>query len=245
MILNLFICTLCFGLYTYGPSSEQYPLEVKIQDSNLEANIMSPGMLKYTLNVDLRFNFTNEYESEFYVQLPLEYDGSVLIDSNITNLPTFLEKLHSILIQFNNINIAFDDSQSVYKPFIEFDFQVILAGIGASTFLINDHVYYVFNDQNNYFTYGRFTEFIGAYNSLMYSIDNIENSFNDGYNEGFTDGRDEAKLTNNVFGWFGEVVDSFSSFLSLQIAPGLNLGLIFSIPIITGILFFLLKALIN
>ena len=88
---------------------------------------------------------------------------------------------------------------------------------------------------------------------LSYSNDSYEQGYTFGYEIGYDRGHDigyesgaaSGNGVNNVISWFGNVWNALTNFLSLEIAPNLKIGTIITIPIVVGVLFFVLKALIQ
>lgn len=77
----------------------------------------------------------------------------------------------------------------------------------------------------------------------------FDNGYEEGYEEGKTEGYEEGKtegqFLNNVISWFGSIWDALKNLFTLEIAPNVSIGLVFGIPIFIGLLWFLLRALIN
>lgn len=68
-------------------------------------------------------------------------------------------------------------------------------------------------------------------------------AFDNGYTSGYNDGIEAASTTseNGVFSLITGAFASVSAFLSFQIAPNITLGLLFSVPIVVGIIFVIIK----
>ena len=81
-----------------------------------------------------------------------------------------------------------------------------------------------------------------ANNSELYKS-GYENGYGIGYNTGYGDGKVATTPLNNVFDLFKKISTSLSSFWNITILPGINLGLLISIPITTGIVIWVVKAL--
>ena len=64
-----------------------------------------------------------------------------------------------------------------------------------------------------------------------------------GYDTGYGDGKIATTPLNNVFELFKKISSSLSSFWNIPILPGINLGLLISIPITTGIVVWVIRAL--
>ena len=81
-----------------------------------------------------------------------------------------------------------------------------------------------------------------ASNSELY-----KSGYNNGYGVGYKTGYGEGKVAttplNNAFDLFKRISTSLSSFWNIPILPGINLGLLISIPITTGIVIWVIKAL--
>ena len=81
-----------------------------------------------------------------------------------------------------------------------------------------------------------------AKNSELYNA-GYESGYSIGYNTGYGDGKVATTPLNNVFDLFKKISTSLSSFWNIPILPGINLGLLISIPITTGIVVWVVKAL--
>lgn len=88
---------------------------------------------------------------------------------------------------------------------------------------------------------------------LIYNNESYNSGYHDGYDVGYDRGHDvgfeageaTGNGVNNVISWFGNVWDALTNFLSLEIAPNLNIGTLITIPVVVGVLLFALKALIQ
>lgn len=81
-----------------------------------------------------------------------------------------------------------------------------------------------------------------ASNSELYKS-GYDNGYGVGYNTGYGDGKVATSPLNNAFDLFKRISTSLSSFWNIPILPGINLGLLISIPITTGIVIWVIKAL--
>lgn len=81
-----------------------------------------------------------------------------------------------------------------------------------------------------------------ANNSEIYKS-GYQNGYGIGYKTGYGEGKVATTPLNNVFDLFKRISTSLSSFWNITILPGINLGLLISIPITTGIVVWVIKAL--
>ena len=81
-----------------------------------------------------------------------------------------------------------------------------------------------------------------ANNSELYKS-GYDSGYKIGYNTGYGDGKVATTPLNNAFDLFKKISTSLSSFWNIPILPGINLGLLISIPITTGIVIWVVKAL--
>lgn len=81
-----------------------------------------------------------------------------------------------------------------------------------------------------------------AKNSELYNS-GYNSGYKIGYNTGYGDGKVATTPLNNAFDLFKKVSSSLASFWNIPILPGINLGLLISIPITTGIVIWVVKAL--
>ena len=81
-----------------------------------------------------------------------------------------------------------------------------------------------------------------AKNSELYKS-GYDNGYKIGYNTGYGDGKVATTPLNNAFDLFKRISSSLSSFWNIPILPGINLGLLISIPITTGIVVWVIRAL--
>ena len=81
-----------------------------------------------------------------------------------------------------------------------------------------------------------------ANNSELYKA-GFQSGYATGYNTGYGEGKVATTPLNNTFDLFRQITTSLSSFWNIPILPGINLGLLISIPITTGIVIWVIKAL--
>ena len=81
-----------------------------------------------------------------------------------------------------------------------------------------------------------------ANNSELYKAGSQE-GYKIGYKTGYGDGKIATTPLNNAFELFKKVSTSLASFWNIPILPGINLGLLISIPITTGIVVWVIRAL--
>ena len=81
-----------------------------------------------------------------------------------------------------------------------------------------------------------------ALNSAVYKAGS-DAGYAIGYKTGYGEGKIATTPLNNTFDLFKKVATSLSSFWNIPILPGINLGLLISIPITTGIVVWVIKAL--
>ena len=81
-----------------------------------------------------------------------------------------------------------------------------------------------------------------ANNSQLYKAGH-DSGYKIGYDTGYGDGKVATTPLNNAFDLFKKISTSLSSFWNIPILPGINLGLLISIPITTGIVIWVVKAL--
>lgn len=81
-----------------------------------------------------------------------------------------------------------------------------------------------------------------ANNSELYKAGS-EAGYKIGYDTGYGDGKIATTPLNNAFDLFKRISTSLSAFWNIPILPGINLGLLISIPITTGIIVWVIKAL--
>ena len=81
-----------------------------------------------------------------------------------------------------------------------------------------------------------------ANNSELYKAGS-EAGYALGYKTGYGEGKIATTPLNNAFELFKKISTSLSSFWNIPILPGINLGLLISIPITTGIVIWVIKAL--
>ena len=81
-----------------------------------------------------------------------------------------------------------------------------------------------------------------ANNSQLYKS-GYDFGYGVGYKTGYGEGKVATTPLNNVFELFKKISSSLSSFWNIPILPGINLGLLISIPITTGIVVWVIRAL--
>ena len=81
-----------------------------------------------------------------------------------------------------------------------------------------------------------------ALNSAVYKAGS-DAGYAIGYKTGYGEGKVATTPLNNTFDLFKTISTSLASFWNIPILPGINLGLLISIPITTGIVIWVIKAL--
>ena len=216
--VNNYINNTCQYLrYTYNQTEQKYILEDKLQTYNNNT-------------ADTKFNFT------------------LFMDYTITERIThFLNLGDSFKIYLNNGNEPSETGQIIgtCQTILTLDsqenkFKVYRADthdwdinepIVVNEIPTNNVAYEIFVLNENY-----------ANNSELYKY-GYNNGYNIGYNTGYGDGKVATTPLNNTFDLFKKITTSLSSFWNIPILPGINLGLLISIPITTGIVIWVVKAL--
>ena len=216
--VNNYINNTCQYLrYTYDETQQQYILQDKVQNYNSQTS-------HTTFNFTIFLDYTITERITHYIDLG---DAFTIYLSN-GNDPMQTPNIIGTCIKI----LTFDSENQIFKTY---DLQnyawdttnpIVLNEVPASK---QANEIYVLNE--NY-----------ANNSELYK-NGYNNGYNIGYNTGYGDGKVATTPLNNAFDLFKKISTSLSSFWNIPILPGINLGLLISIPITTGIVIWVVKAL--
>lgn len=216
--VNNYINNTCQYLrYQYNESTQQYDLQDKVvyfNEQTTKAQFNFTIYLDYTITERLT-HFWNVGDSISISLAPTE--------ETIDN-PNILGTCDKIL--------TFDSEEKKFKLYNLMDYswdtnEPIVVNEIPTTKLANE--IYVLNEKY-------------ASNSQLYKS-GYDNGYGIGYKTGYGEGKVATTPLNNVFDLFTRISTSLSSFWNIPILPGINLGLLISIPITTGIVVWVIKAL--
>ncbi len=215
--VNNYINNTCQYLrYTYDDTQQQYILQDKVQSYN---NQTAATTFNFTLYMDYQITerITHFWSlgDAFTIYLA---NGSEPFETNITGICQTILTLDS---QENKFKLYRLDSYQwdINEPKVLKE--IPTTKVANEIFVLNQ----------NY-----------ANNSELYKS-GYDNGYNIGYNTGYGDGKVSTTPLNNAFELFNKISSSLSSFWNIPILPGINLGLLISIPITTGIIIWVVKAL--
>ena len=215
--VNNYINNTCQYLrYTFDNTQQQYILQDKVQSYD---NQTAATTFNFTLYMDYQVteritHYWNLGDS-FTIYLA---NGSEPFETNITGICQTILTLDS---QENKFKLYRLDSYNweTIEPIVLNE--VPSSNIGDEIFVLN----------KNY-----------ANNSELYKAGS-EAGYALGYKTGYGEGKIATTPLNNAFELFKKISTSLSSFWNIPILPGINLGLLISIPITTGIVIWVIKAL--
>ena len=216
--VNNYINNTCQYLsYKYDDSQQKYILQDKIQSFNTQN---SNTIFNFTVYMDYtiteRITHYWQLGEAFTIYLAYGYDTN--ITPNIMGICSEILTLDSEEQKFKTYNLE-TSTWNTTEP-------IVLNEIPTNK--VANQIY-VLNE--NY-----------AKNSELYKS-GYDNGYNIGYNTGYGDGKVATTPLNNAFDLFKRISTSLSSFWNIPILPGINLGLLISIPITTGIVIWVVKAL--
>lgn len=222
MYVNSYINNTCQYLrYIYDETNQQYILQDKVQYYNNE-------------NSDTRFNFTvfldyaiTERITHFWpigdaFTIYLAYGYDTTRTPNIRGDCTKLLTLDNNEKKFKLYNLEMLEWETTEPTVLN---EIPTKKVTQEIFVYNQE--YAKNSE------GYKTAYSNGYN-IGYST---------GYNTGYGQGQVATTPLNNTFDLFKTISTSLASFWNIQILPGINLGLLISIPITTGIVIWVVKAL--
>ncbi len=216
--VNNYINNTCQYLrYTYDNTQQQYELQDKVDYyDNQTANTTFKFTLFMDYTITERITHFWNIGDAFTVYLA---DG---------NSPTTTPNIAGTCIKI----LTLDSNEKVFKVYNLQDYMweatepVVVNSIPTNN--VGNEIYVL---NQNY-----------ANNSELYKS-GYDNGYGIGYNTGYGDGKVATTPLNNVFDLFKKISTSLSSFWNIPILPGINLGLLISIPITTGIVIWVVKAL--
>ena len=203
--------------YTYDETQQQYTLQDKlITYNNQNANT--------TFNFTLYFDYTIAERITHYWEVGDALTIYLAYGYDTTAQPNIMGKCEKIL--------TLDTQEGIFKVYdcktyewLTTNIQVVneipTTNIGNEIFVLNQD-------------YANNSELYKAGSDAGYAI---------GYKTGYGDGKIATTPLNNAFELFKKISTSLSSFWNIPILPGINLGLLISIPITTGIVVWVIRAL--
>ena len=216
--VNNYINNTCQYLsYTYNETQQQYVLQDKLISYNEQnANTI--------FNFTLYFDYTVAERITHYWQIGEALTIYLAYGYDTTMTPNIMGKCEQIL--------TLDSQEGIFKLYdcttnewITNNIQVVneipKTNIGNQIFVLNQ-------------AYANNSELYKAGSEAGYAV---------GYKTGYGDGKIATTPLNNAFELFKKISTSLSSFWNIPILPGINLGLLISIPITTGIVVWVIRAL--
>ena len=216
--VNNYINNTCQYLrYTYDQTQQQYILQDKVQSYN---NQNADTAFYFTIYLDYTITerITHFWEIGDALTIYLAYGNEPGKTPNIKGTCFKILTLDSETQVFKTYNLeryGWDTENAIVVD------KIPTNNIADEIFVLNE----------NY-----------AKNSELYKS-GYDNGYGIGYNTGYGDGKVATTPLNNVFDLFKKISTSLSSFWNIPILPGINLGLLISIPITTGIVIWVVKAL--
>ena len=221
--INNYINNTCQYLrYSYDETQQQYILEDKIKSFNSQT-----GDTQFNFTVYLDYTITERIVHLFW-ELGDTFKIYLSNGSDPMERPNIIGTCNKILTLDSNENKFKIYNLQTYNW--ETNEPTVLNEIPANK--ITNEIF-VYNQE-----YAKNSEgYKTAYNN-GYKI-----GYTTGYNTGYGQGQVATTPLNNTFDLFKTISTSLASFWNIQILPGINLGLLISIPITTGIVIWVVKAL--
>ena len=220
--INNYINNTCQYLrYIYDNQSQQYILQDKIQtynDQNSDTTFYFTVFLDYTITERI----THYWQIGESFTIYLAYGNDTTSTQNIKGICNKILTLDTNEDKFKVYNLERYEWETTEPTVLS---QIPVNKVSDEIFVYNDE--YAKNSQG----------FKTAYNN-GYKI-----GYTTGYNTGYGQGQVATTPLNNTFDLFKTISTSLASFWNIQILPGINLGLLISIPITTGIVIWVIKAL--
>lgn len=220
--VNNYINNTCQYLrYIYDETQQKYILQDKVQTYNQQN---SDTTFYFTLFFDYTITerITHYWAIGESFTIYLAFGSDTTSQKNIKGICYEILTLDSNENKFKLYNLERSEWETT-EP-------IVLSQIPANK--VSNEIF-VYNDE-----YAKNSEgFKTAYNN-GYNI-----GYSTGYNTGYGQGQVATTPLNNAFDLFKKISTSLSSFWNIPILPGINLGLLISIPITTGIVIWVVKAL--
>ena len=216
--VNNYINNTCQYLkYSYDETQQKYILQDKVDTYN---NQNGNTTFKFTLFMDYtiteRITHFWPLGDAFKIYLSNGNDPSEI--PNIVGTCTEILTLDSIQNKFKIYDLQ-NYNWSATEPIVLNE--IPTTNVANEIFVLNQN-------------YAKNSELYKAGSEAGYAI---------GYKTGYGDGKIDTTPLNNAFELFRKISTSLSSFWNIPILPGINLGLLISIPITTGIVIWVIKAL--
>lgn len=222
--INNYINNTCQYLrYFYNETQQKYELYDKIynfDNQTANTNFNFTLFLDYQITERITHLMTSPLGDAFTIYLAYGY--------NTTQTPNIMGVCTKILTLDSNENKFKTYNLETYEW--ETTDPTVLKEIPANK--ITNEIF-VYNQEYAKNSEGYKTAYNNGYN-IGYST---------GYNTGYGQGQVATTPLNNTFDLFKTISTSLASFWNIQILPGINLGLLISIPITTGIVIWVVKAL--
>lgn len=216
--VNNYINNTCQYLrYTYDDTQQQYILYDKVISYN---NQNADTLFNFTIYLDYNITerITHYWEIGDALTIFLAYGNDTASSINIKGVCTkilTLDNENQVFKTYNLERYGWDTENAIVLN------EIPTNKVANEIYILNQ----------NY-----------AKNSELYKS-GYDSGYSIGYNTGYGDGKVATTPLNNVFDLFKKISTSLSSFWNIPILPGINLGLLISIPITTGIVIWVVKAL--
>lgn len=220
--INNYINNTCQYLrYVYDQTQQAYVLQDKLTNYNEQTSDVTFNFTVY-LDYIITERITHYWQIGDAFTIFLAYGNDTTQTPNIRGVCTKILTLDSTENKFKVYNLETFEWETT-EP-------TVLSEIPANK--ITNEIF-IYNNE-----YAKNSEgYKTAYNN-GYKI-----GYNTGYNTGYGQGQVATTPLNNTFDLFKTISTSLASFWNIQILPGINLGLLISIPITTGIVIWVIKAL--
>lgn len=169
------------------------------------------------LDIDERIcNVSQALSDQLYIKL--YFENCYILDSNYYNDDVKWDFVDMLQYYLN----AFDKKIDYFK-FINY----------INNYMGNNNI----GDKNQAYNNGYNDGYDEGFNTGVSMSDNYDNGFNDGYAQGIGDNI----IPKNIIGWFRIVSRGIQSVLDIEILPYMKVGYIISIPIMFGLILFIIR----
>lgn len=214
---NNFFLTLYIGCYNsesgYYVRTKGYFNKLSYDEINNVFFISETSQANYTLNVDY-LDYVEE-ETTFYI----EYKNAYVVIEEVIQ---------------NNNNFSYDD----FTNYVNNDNRKALEPLLLKTTNIYNIIY---NLQTQAFTNGQMSGYDEGYEDGHRDGINDNAAYDVGYREGYDVGIGDNIIPKNIIGWFRIVARGIQNILDIEILPYMKVSYIISIPILFGLILFIVR----
>lgn len=186
----------------------------------------------YSYNATLTINDTTTYEHMIVYLLPLNAGEPITCDLTYDNF--------NVVIKTNYL-LNHNYSTNIWQC-VDVSTQITYTAIVATTYATlssnsynSNYRYFLLNDNYGNYSYVRNEAYQSGYTEGY----NYGNQI--GYDVGLAEGQISSNGVAYVFTWLKNSFNTMATWLDYQILPNISIGLLVSVPLIVGVIFFIIN----